>query len=527
MTFTGIPFWAVASIAAGAAGALAVLHLLRVRRRQMRVVTTMFWRQAAEESRARSLIERFRYPLTWAMLTLLCSLIALALGKPVMNSEHGSATVIVLDAGASMDVGTRMADARDAVRKQVAAAGRVAVIAAAPEPRVLLAFDESPAALADRLAALKPAAWPSDTAAALRLAKSLASDEAKPNLLLVTDRPHQGMGDEVQIVTVGSPAPNAAIVGAQFEPDVENPLRGTFRCRIAYWGKQPGKITWDGGAQTLRSGETHDIVMPDEAADGRPRRVTISDGSLSADNSLEFLLPERKPIRVAAIGSMPHALAAVVVAAPELTLVEDTTEADVLIVTGPGDVPGSTPTLTLASIDYPIILPAPLHGVEASDLTGDLDFEGVLCRDFGAMSTPDGVEALLTAGDAVIATLDTRNAVPSIRVEKSLMAAEAAAPHRIAFAVFCTRALRHLAGWNPQAVTLTPEQSIAAHAAASEPNTVPGSRIASNLTTAASTGSSQTTVTAGRSMAPWYALLLAALALVMTDALLHARGRIS
>jgi len=527
MTFTGIPFWAVASIAVGAAGALAVLHLLRVRRRQVRVVTTMFWRQAAEESRARSLIERFRYPLTWAMLTLICALIALALGKPVMDAERGSPTVVVLDAGASMDVGTRMADARDAVRKHVAGSGRVAVIAAAPEPRLLLAFDESPAALADRLAAQNPAAGPSDTAAALRLARSLASGETKANILLVTDRPQPGVQDDVQVVTVGDPTANAAIVGAQFEPDAANPLRGTFRCRIAYWGRQPGEVTWEGGAQTMQPGQTHDIVMPDEAADGRTLSITINDGSLPADNSLAFRLPKRKPIRVAAIGVMPRALAAVVVAAPELTLVEDAADADVLIVAGPGDVPESTPTLAIVTDEDPPQKAAPLQGVEASALTGDLDFEGALCRSFAPMRTADGIEPLLTAGDAVVATLNTRDTVPSIRVEKSLMAADAAAPRRIAFAIFCTRALRHLAGWAPQAVTLTPEQSIAAHAAAHEPNTVPGSRIASNLTTASATDGSQPLALAGRNVDPWYALLLAALALVMTDALLHARGRIS
>jgi len=527
MTFTGIPFWAVASIAVGAAGALVVLHLLRVRRRQMRVVTTMFWRQAAEESRARSLIERFRYPLTWAMLTLICTLIALALGKPVMDSERATSTVIVLDAGASMAVGTRMADARDAVRERVAGSGRVAVIAAAPEPRVLLAFNESPAALADRLDALSPAAGPSDGAAALRLARSLASDETELNILLVTDRPQPSVPDDVQVVTVGDPTPNAAIVGAQFEPNADNPLRGTFRCRVAYWGRQPGKVTWEGGAQTMQSGETYDIVMPEEVADGRTLRVTISDGSLPADNSLAFRLPERKPIRVASIGAMPRALAAVVVAAPELTLVEDAADADVLIAVSADAATDSTPTLTIVADKDPSTKAAPLQGVEASDLTGDLDFEGALCRDFGTMSTPDGVEALLTAGGGAVATLDARSAAANIRVLRSLMAPDAAAPHRIAFAVFCARALRHLAGWDPQPVTLTPEQFTAAHATDVEPNTVPGSRIASNLTTISAAAGSQPLPPAGRSVALWYALLLAALALVMTDALLHARGRIS
>ncbi|MGC6487195.1 MAG: BatA domain-containing protein, partial [Planctomycetota bacterium] len=60
------------------AGLLYALQRLRVRHQEVEVETTMFWRQAIEESRARVLTQRFRHPWTYALLLSICSLLWLA-----------------------------------------------------------------------------------------------------------------------------------------------------------------------------------------------------------------------------------------------------------------------------------------------------------------------------------------------------------------------------------------------------------------------------------------------------------------
>jgi len=46
------------------AGILFALQRLRVRHRDLRVPTTLFWKEAVERARARTLVERFRH--LWA-----------------------------------------------------------------------------------------------------------------------------------------------------------------------------------------------------------------------------------------------------------------------------------------------------------------------------------------------------------------------------------------------------------------------------------------------------------------------------
>ena len=55
-------------LAALTAGVLAALQYLRVRPRRTRVVTSLFWRQAVEQAKARTLFERFRHPRTYLLL---------------------------------------------------------------------------------------------------------------------------------------------------------------------------------------------------------------------------------------------------------------------------------------------------------------------------------------------------------------------------------------------------------------------------------------------------------------------------
>ncbi|HHH76153.1 MAG TPA: VWA domain-containing protein, partial [Phycisphaerae bacterium] len=251
MNFAGIPLWAVATIAAGSAAILGVLHLLRVRPRQMRVVTTLFWAHAMERSQARTLLEHFRHPLTYALLLLICVLIALALGQPTLSSGSGESTwrVVILDAGASMSAdqggSTRLDLAMAAVRSEInsmPSGDSLAVIVANPSPQVIRRFDDPLVELPKLLDAVKPADQPGDCGASIALARSLLEGRDQGQVILVTDRPIEIAEENLRIISVGEPTDNAAVLSALFIPDGDNRLRGNFNVRVGWWGQSAGDI---------------------------------------------------------------------------------------------------------------------------------------------------------------------------------------------------------------------------------------------------------------------------------------------
>ena len=163
MQLTAMPIWLFTGLAVLTAGVLALLHYLRVRPRRQRVITTLFWQQAADQTRARTLFRRFRHPRTYLLLLAASLLVLLALAAPVVNASHQAQRVIVLEAGLSMTANDqRYGNALNLVRAEACSLGeeRVAVMTADPQPRLLKHFDESLVTLENRLARVTPAGTP-------------------------------------------------------------------------------------------------------------------------------------------------------------------------------------------------------------------------------------------------------------------------------------------------------------------------------------------------------------------------------
>jgi len=87
---------------AAIAALLVILQLLRVRYQREDVVTTMFWREAIEESRARVLLKRFRHPWAYLLVFAIAALLWLALAEPQRAASDQTDYVVLLDGSAVM-----------------------------------------------------------------------------------------------------------------------------------------------------------------------------------------------------------------------------------------------------------------------------------------------------------------------------------------------------------------------------------------------------------------------------------------
>jgi hypothetical protein len=538
---------------AASAVALAVLHILRVRSREVRVITTMFWGHALEHSRARTLFERFRHPWTYALLLLTAALLSLALSRPERTTESADRAweVIVVDGGASMsaslgrDDRSRFDAARDAVLEEagrLASDDRLAIIVADPWPRMVHAFDTPRPLIGKGMLTRKAATASAATDASLRLARSLLDGRPNGRILLITDRaPDADTAAGVAVKRVDQPASNAAILSAMFEPDAANPLRGRLSVRVGYWGETQANVVLSirraGGAPLFNQqvailpGAAHDFVLADQPADGDTLVADLPTAdAIDSDNRMTLSLPLRTPIRIAVDAQAPATLRLALQSNPAVRLVSFNDERDICVNVGTPGGGARRPAVLVAADGEPVA------AGQTAQFVGSLaaDAESGTCGAGRALG-PIARDAapLIAAGDATLAAISTLPATQKLFLSPALFADDATIQRRAGFAVVIVRAVCKLAGWQEDPITLTVERSVRdplwvrATGGTDGPWMAPGERVASDLSSPPPTAAAADASPTRRSLPALFEwLLLAAAACFMLDAALHTRGRI-
>ena len=156
LTSVSWPLWLLGLLVIGAL--LFLLQRLRVRHREQVVITTLFWQEAKEEARARTLVERFRHPLAYLMALLLAGLAWWPLATQSFRI-NGERFTVLLDGSEGMLGGDRFERAK---QETVELAGRLPrartqVVFVGGETRALLlaggrrfAFDRAVGGIATR-----------------------------------------------------------------------------------------------------------------------------------------------------------------------------------------------------------------------------------------------------------------------------------------------------------------------------------------------------------------------------------------
>jgi len=323
--------------AAVALPALLTLYFLKLRRRPVRVSSTMLWEQAVHDLQVNAPFRMIRP--SWLLLLhlLILALLLIALGRPAIpgGGAGASRVFLLLDRSASMsaadmpgdrprldaakdraiELAESMADAGDAPEFTVVAFAADAFVAAPPSRRV--------AAVRTAINAIEPTDQPGRPAEALRLVESLVSgglegDPAgdRPRAVIISD------GNNIQgplistAADVGfepiAPAPdaagrsNAGIVALNAVRDFEDPARVRVFVRLLGTAAIPTPVT----IRVLRGEDalaveaiTIPAATPDAAGEtarsiafrdieGGPVTVTLArTDALPADDTAWLVLP--------------------------------------------------------------------------------------------------------------------------------------------------------------------------------------------------------------------------------------------
>jgi Ca-activated chloride channel homolog len=203
-----------------------VLYMLKLRRRETLVSSTMLWQKLLRDRQANAPWQRLERSLLLILQLLLLAALVLALARPALpvHSLASGTVVVVLDASASMnarDVAPNRFEAgKQAVQALIddlPARARMTLVLAGPQPRTLLAAEQDKNRLTQALVAAQPSQGLADWEAALTLAAgALRSSGEDQALIIVSDGglPAEGlppMAAEVLYIPIGERSENLAI----------------------------------------------------------------------------------------------------------------------------------------------------------------------------------------------------------------------------------------------------------------------------------------------------------------------------
>ncbi|MCC6229890.1 MAG: VWA domain-containing protein [Phycisphaerales bacterium] len=278
-----------AAIVAGAIALPAVLalYLLKLRRRPVRVSSTLFWNAASDDLQANVPFRWLRR--SWLLLLhlLIASLLVLAIGRPTLSGAGSAArrVIILLDRSASMNAvdgfssatapptpsssrgpATTSPSSRDQsatrfdLAKQAAiriatdaideSGASVSIMAFAKEPVLLSPDSRSSGLMHSVIQAATPTDQPADLTAALRAAEALTLDTpetaAPPLVTLVSDggfsEPRATLGNATfSFVSVGNEIPpdNIGIVTFAGRREYADPRTVRLLARLVNAGRTP------------------------------------------------------------------------------------------------------------------------------------------------------------------------------------------------------------------------------------------------------------------------------------------------
>lgn len=344
----------VAAIVAAAVAlpTLLLLYFLKLRRRPVRVGSTLLWVKSIEDLQVNAPFQRLRLSLLLLVQAMILACVVIAIGRPAIEGAGpgGERLIILIDHSASMNARddgpespTRLdrakAAARELVNQAAASSGRaVMIVAFARAPEVLLPFDESRRAALDAIDSIQPTDEEADLAAALELTDAFAAGggeeaEAHPALAIVTDggvRPPESRGgftargSAASVIDVGpsreAPVDNLGVAAIAARRSPIDPARADIFARFVNAGSNtidaPVAILVNGAAEQVARvpippagpdgpgfvERSFDVAAPDESI------ITIHvrrPDALAADDVASLILPPPRSPRAAIVTAEP------------------------------------------------------------------------------------------------------------------------------------------------------------------------------------------------------------------------------
>lgn len=213
-----------------------ILYMLKLRRKEVEVSSTMLWQMILRDRQANAPWQRLRRNLLLFLQLLILAGLVFALARPAIPvpAVATGSVIVLLDASASMQATdlspNRFAAAVDLVRTMIASlnpSSTMTLIRVADQPEILIAGENDKNLLYQALADATPTQGAVDWQAALALAAGAAGRTAvDTTTVIISDGGLPGTGlpplpGEVKYLPIGSSANNLAVSALAIRPAAE------------------------------------------------------------------------------------------------------------------------------------------------------------------------------------------------------------------------------------------------------------------------------------------------------------------
>jgi Ca-activated chloride channel family protein len=279
--------------------AVLAMYLLKLRRDETVVPSTLLWQRLVADVEANAPWQRLRRSLLLLLQLLLVLVLVILAARPFLERPASLARdlVLVIDASASMaatdvapDRMTAAHEAATAILADLPAGGRVSVIAAGRTARVVANDTGDLTRVREAIGGITPEPASGDLGDALRLASALAARSGDAQVVVVSDAAFEGspsvrVDAPVRAITVGRDRQNQAVVALAVRASPSAVTRSVFVSlantdieaatrRLELWG--------DGRLLEARSVFMDPQSRTDLSIDDVPRDVSIVEVRLTA-----------------------------------------------------------------------------------------------------------------------------------------------------------------------------------------------------------------------------------------------------
>ncbi len=214
-----------------------LLYMLKLRRKQALVSSTLLWEQLLRDRQANAPWQKLRRNLLLFLQLLILAALSLALARPAVRTPvvASGSLIVLLDASASMNADdvtpSRFEAARRAVQELLNGmppASRLTLILVGHAPQVLSAAETDPARLREALASAQVTQGGADWPAAFALAAGAAQGAGEVTTVIVSDGglPESGLPSlpgQVRYLPIGADGENLAVTALALRASASEP----------------------------------------------------------------------------------------------------------------------------------------------------------------------------------------------------------------------------------------------------------------------------------------------------------------
>jgi Ca-activated chloride channel homolog len=290
-----------------------IFYMLKLRRREVTVSSTLLWQMVLRDRQANAPWQRLRRNLLLLLQLLILAALILALARPALSvpALASGSSVIILDASASMNATdvepTRFDAARRAAQETIdtlPTSAPVTIIVAGQQPQVIVSSETDRNEIKRALAAAQPTNGAANWNAALALAASALSRQAdQPTTIIISDgglpQNLPPLPGEVRYVPIGQASDNASVSALSLRPTKNGAelfasvTNNSDADRSVILSVYRGDTLLNAQTLDLTAGETQQVILndlPREAAIyhaklSRPDQATQAVDALSLDDS--------------------------------------------------------------------------------------------------------------------------------------------------------------------------------------------------------------------------------------------------